>query len=111
MRARYWREAFRIHAESKAVGIGAGAYGLGRKRFRTSNLDVQHAHGYAVQTLADLGYVGLAVSLLAALAWIVAALRATGLTGRRATAACRGTPSASGWSRSPSSCSSSACTR
>ena len=83
VRARYWREAFKIHAESKAVGIGAGAYGLGRKRFRTSNLDVQHAHGYAVQTLADLGYVGLGVSLLAALAWIVAALRATGLTGRR----------------------------
>jgi tetratricopeptide (TPR) repeat protein len=35
-----------------------------------------------VQTLADLGWVGLGVSLLAAVAWLLAALRATGLRRR-----------------------------
>jgi hypothetical protein len=62
--------------------VGAGAYGTARKRFRTGDLDVQHAHGYVVQTLADLGWLGLLVSLAAAGAWLVAALRATGLQPR-----------------------------
>jgi len=40
---------------------------------------VRHAHGYVVQTLADLGWAGLAASLLAAIAWLAAAARATGV--------------------------------
>jgi tetratricopeptide (TPR) repeat protein len=48
-------------------------------RFRTDTLAVRHAHGYVVQTLADLGWAGLAASLLAALAWLAAAARATGV--------------------------------
>jgi hypothetical protein len=82
VRARYWDEALKVHAESKLVGVGAGGYGLARKRFRTSNLDVQHAHGYVVQTLADLGWLGLIVSLAALAAWLNAATRATGLRRR-----------------------------
>jgi O-antigen ligase len=79
VRARYWDEAFKVHARSELVGVGADGYGLARKRFRTGNLEVQHAHGYVVQTLADLGWLGLLVSLAAAIAWIVAAMGATGL--------------------------------
>jgi hypothetical protein len=79
VRARYWDEALKVHATSKAVGVGAGGYGTARKRFRTSDLDVQHAHGYVVQTLADLGWIGLAVSLAAALAWALAVRRVLGL--------------------------------
>ena len=45
----------------------------------TDALAVRHAHGYVVQTLADLGWAGLAASLLAAIAWLAAAARATGL--------------------------------
>ena len=79
MRARYWREALDIHATEPWLGSGAGAYATVRTRFRDDALAVRHAHGYVVQTLADLGWVGLIVSLLAAAAWLLAAARATGV--------------------------------
>ena len=79
VRARYWREALDIHATEPWLGSGAGAYATVRTRFRDDALAVRHAHGYVVQTLADLGWVGLIASLLAAAAWLVAAARATGV--------------------------------
>jgi Tetratricopeptide repeat/O-Antigen ligase len=82
VRARYWSEALDIHATEPLLGTGAGAYGTVRTRFRDDTLAVRHAHGYVVQTLADLGWAGLAVSLIAAAAWLLTALRATGLTRR-----------------------------
>jgi hypothetical protein len=82
VRARYWDEAFQVHGESPWVGTGAGAYAIVRNRFRDTPLAVRHAHGYVVQTLADLGWIGLFVSLVAAAAWLVAAARATGITRR-----------------------------
>ncbi len=39
-----------------AVGVGAGGYATARLRFRSDDLDVLHAHGYLVQTGADLGH-------------------------------------------------------
>jgi tetratricopeptide (TPR) repeat protein len=82
VRARYWAEAFDVHATSPWVGSGAGVFGTVRTRFRTDTLAVRHAHGYVVQTLADLGWAGLAASLLAAFAWLAAAARATGVRRR-----------------------------
>jgi hypothetical protein len=79
VRARYWKEALDVHATSPWVGTGAGAYGTVRTRFRTDALAVRHAHGYVMQTLADLGWAGLAASLLAMFAWLAAAARATGV--------------------------------
>lgn len=79
VRARYWDEALKIYAGSKLVGAGAGAFVVARTRHRLDTVSVRHAHGYVVQTLADLGLVGLALSLLATGAWIAAGLRATGL--------------------------------
>jgi tetratricopeptide (TPR) repeat protein len=82
VRARYWSEALDVHATSPWVGAGAGAYATVRTRFRSDTLFVRHAHGYVVQTLADLGWLGLALSLLALAAWIAAAVRALGLRRR-----------------------------
>jgi tetratricopeptide (TPR) repeat protein len=79
VRARYWAEALDVHATEPWLGTGAGAYATVRTRFRDDALAVRHAHGYVVQTLADLGWAGLAASLLAALAWLAAAARATGV--------------------------------
>ena len=59
VRARYWREALDVHATEPWLGTGAGAYATVRTRFRDDALAVRHAHGYVVQTLADLGWVGL----------------------------------------------------
>ena len=65
VRARYWDEAIKVHGVSPVLGTGAGAYATVRNRFRTDRLFVRHAHGYVPQTLADLGWVGLGLSLLA----------------------------------------------
>jgi hypothetical protein len=82
VRARYWDEALRIFADNPAVGVGAGGYATVRKRYRTADPAVRQAHGYVVQTLADLGLAGLAVNLALLVAWLVAATRATGLRRR-----------------------------
>jgi tetratricopeptide (TPR) repeat protein len=82
VRARYWDEALRIFADNTWVGVGAGGYAIVRKRYRTADPAVRHAHGYVVQTLADLGLAGLAVSLALLAAWLASAARATGLRRR-----------------------------
>lgn len=82
VRARYWDEALQIFADNPGVGVGAGGYATVRKRYRTADPAVRHAHGYVVQTLADLGLVGLAVSLALLAAWLASAARATGLRRR-----------------------------
>lgn len=79
VRARYWDEALRVFADHPWRGSGAGGYATARTRYAKSALEVRHAHGYVVQTLADLGLIGLAISLAALAAWLVAAARATGL--------------------------------
>jgi O-Antigen ligase/Tetratricopeptide repeat len=83
VRARYWNDALKIAKAHPIVGVGAGGYPTARTRVRTDTLDVQHAHGYVVETLADLGIVGMAISLLLCAAWVRAAVRATEPRGRR----------------------------
>jgi hypothetical protein len=75
-------------------------------RYRTETLEVRHAHGFVVQTLSDLGLVGLAVALALLASWLAAAGRPTHPFNRRWSrwSAWRelrsggGTP---GWHRSP----------
>ncbi len=79
VRSRYWREAFKLHADSPWIGNGAGSFGELRLRYRMDRSTSRHAHGYVVQTLADLGWAGLALSLLAMFAFLAAAVRVLGL--------------------------------
>ena len=80
VRAQYWDEALKVHADSTLVGTGAGSYAVVRTRYRQNgDVLVRHAHGYFVQTLSDLGWIGLGLSLLAALAWLLTAARALGM--------------------------------
>ena len=91
-RALLARGARRSTAAAPWLGSGAGAYGTLRLRYRIDARTVRHAHGYVVQTLADLGWVGLGVSLLALFAWLAAAVararaapaRSRAAVGRRA---------------------------
>ncbi len=83
VRARYWNEALEVFSEHPALGAGAGGYVIARLRHRTETLDVTHAHGFLVQTLADLGLVGLALTLALLAAWLAAAGRATHPWNRR----------------------------
>ncbi len=77
-RARYWRDAITIFKGRPLLGVGAGGYAPARLIVRKDNLDVLHAHGFVVQTAADLGAVGLAVTLALLAAWLAGAWRATG---------------------------------
>jgi tetratricopeptide (TPR) repeat protein len=81
VRARYWNEALKMFRAHKALGVGAGGYATVRPRFRNDDLDVRHAHGYVVQTVADMGVVGLSVSLALLAAWLAAAGRTVGVWG------------------------------
>jgi hypothetical protein len=76
-RARYWNEALEVFEANPVLGAGAEGYATARLRYRTAPLKVQQAHGFLVQTLADLGLVGLLLVLALLAAWAVAAGRAT----------------------------------
>ncbi len=83
VRARYWKEALQIFEAHPALGAGASGYETARQRYRKVTLEVKHAHGFAVQTLADLGAVGLVLALALLLTWMDAAGRATHPFNRR----------------------------
>jgi hypothetical protein len=82
-RGKYWREAFRVFDDRPLEGVGAGAFEKARLRHRTDASITQHAHGWIPQTMADLGLIGLAVTTLLFLAWVLTALSATALVPRR----------------------------
>jgi O-Antigen ligase len=82
-RGKYWREAGKVFADRRAVGFGAGNFAVARLRHRKDASITRHAHGFVPQTLADLGIVGVAITTALLLAWLVAALRASGLHPRR----------------------------
>jgi O-antigen ligase/polysaccharide polymerase Wzy-like membrane protein len=82
-RGKYWREAGRVFAERRSVGVGAGNFAAARLRHRTDASATRHAHGFVPQTLADLGILGVALTAVLLLAWLVAAARATALHPRR----------------------------
>jgi O-antigen ligase len=74
-RARYWNEALKVFADHPVLGVGAAGYETARLRYRTKPINVAHAHGFVVQTLADLGLVGLLLALALLATWLVAATR------------------------------------
>ncbi len=84
-RGKYWREAGRVFDDRPVAGVGAGAFEVARLRHRSDAAVTRHAHGYPAQTLADLGILGLGLSLALLLAWLVSAARTTGLHPRRMT--------------------------
>jgi O-Antigen ligase len=82
-RGKYWEEAGHVFADRRSVGTGAGTFRVARLRYRSDTSITGHAHGFVAQTLADLGLVGLAVTVLLLLAWLVAAGRTIALFPRR----------------------------
>lgn len=83
VRARYWKEAIQVFEAHPVLGAGAEGYATASLRYKPANLEARHAHGYLVQTLADLGLVGIALTLALLIAWLVAAGRATHPFNRR----------------------------
>lgn len=83
VRARYWKEALQVFSAHPGLGAGGGGYATASLRYRPANLDAKHAHGYVVQTLADLGIVGIVLTLALLAAWMAAAGNATHPFNRR----------------------------
>jgi O-antigen ligase/Tfp pilus assembly protein PilF len=83
VRARYWKEALQIFSAHPVLGAGAASYETARLRYRKEALDVRHAHGFIVQTLSDLGAIGLALVLALLAVWLAAAGRCTHPFNRR----------------------------
>jgi hypothetical protein len=83
VRAQYWDEALKVFSAHPATGAGADGYDVARLRYLTGPLPAKHAHGFIVQTLADLGLVGLALALGLLVSWMAAAGRATHPLNRR----------------------------
>ena len=86
----YWHEGIEVGVHNLLAGAGELAYGVARLRY-TTNPDVVHqAHSWLVQTFADLGLIGLVLTLALLAAWALAAARPLGLRGDPAPA--RGDP-------------------
>ena len=71
----YWRVAMRAFRAEPIRGVGAGGWAVYWLRYRTIDEFAQDAHSLPIQTLAELGLIGLAL-LAAFLAGIGLAARA-----------------------------------
>ena len=81
-RAGYWSEGLKVGEHSLLKGVGAVGYGTARLRYTSDKLLAQHAHSYMIETFADFGLIGLALSAALLAAWSVAAARAIGMRNR-----------------------------
>ena len=84
-RPRYWGDGLKVG--DHAVLAGTGAFGFATACWRYASDCVPDAHSYLVQTFADLGVIGVALSLALLVAWGLAVrrtLRAPGAAGERA---------------------------
>jgi O-Antigen ligase len=82
-RARYWKEALQVFDANPLFGAGAEGYATAHLRYEAQTLEVRHAHSFILQTLADLGLLGLLVALALLFTWMAAAGRATHPFNRR----------------------------
>jgi hypothetical protein len=71
----YWHEGLSVGAHALLKGAGELGYGVARLRYSTNPAKADQAHSYLVQTFADLGLVGLLLTLALLVAWGRAAAR------------------------------------
>ena len=81
-RGAYWHEANEVWRDHRWIGAGAAGFATARTRYRKDTVRSRDAHGYAHQTLADIGIVGAGISLALLVAWLLAAGRSTALRPR-----------------------------
>ena len=74
-RADLWRVAVKTFKASPLHGTGAGTYVIDWDQQRHSALDVQNAHSLYLETLAELGVVGMALLAIALIGILVAFAR------------------------------------
>ena len=77
--ARYWSEGLKVGEHALLKGVGGLGYGTASLRYTSFQGSAVNAHSYLIETFADLGLIGLAVTLALLVAWGVAAARAVGV--------------------------------
>lgn len=77
--ARYWSEGIKVGEHALLAGAGGLGYATASLRYSSAGGNAANAHSYVIQTFADFGLVGLAVTAALLVAWAVAARRAVGL--------------------------------
>ncbi len=75
-RPRYWRDGLRVGEHSPVAGAGAFGFSVAVKRYSPDR--VLEAHSYVIQTFADFGTIGLLVSAVLLVAWVLAVRRTLG---------------------------------
>ncbi len=81
-RGQYWHEALKVGRGALFHGVGAGGYATARTRYTTSRHAAAHAHGYLPQTFADLGLLGLSITLALLIAWAISVGRVLAIRGQ-----------------------------
>lgn len=71
----YWHEGLDVGVHALLKGAGELGYGVARLRYTTETAKADQAHSYVIQTFADLGLVGIALTFALFAAWARAALR------------------------------------
>ena len=71
----YWQQGLDVGSHALLKGVGELGFGVARLRYTTSTLKADQAHNYLVQTFADLGILGVLVTLALLAAWCRATMR------------------------------------
>jgi hypothetical protein len=71
----YWHQGLQVGEHALLKGVGELGYGIARLQYTTNPAKSDQAHSYLVQTFADLGLIGLVITLGLLVAWVWAALR------------------------------------
>lgn len=76
-RPMYWHQGLHVGGDALLKGVGELGYGVARLRYTTPLQPAKsdQAHSYVVQTFADLGLIGVAITLALLIAWAIAAAR------------------------------------
>lgn len=72
----YWHEGLQVGGHHLLKGAGELGYAVARLRYTTNAAKSDEAHSYLIQTFADLGLIGLAITVALLVAWTIAAARA-----------------------------------
>ena len=74
-RPSYWREGLTVGEHALLAGVGADGFGTAQYRYTDDTAIAADAHSYVIQTFADLGLIGLALSFGLLIAWSIASAR------------------------------------
>jgi tetratricopeptide (TPR) repeat protein len=82
-RPRYWGEGLKVGEHALFKGVGALGYATARTRYANDRFAAGHAHSYVIETFADFGLIGTALSLALLIAWAGATGRTLGVRSLR----------------------------